>query len=204
MHIKSKSVVLGLEQQNYTNRQGQPINQTFLYYFHPLDHFDTRLERGYRVLRIDVYPDFSMSDFSSEFPAIYEFKQSAVRGRQGKAEPKLTEIKFEKSITIDTSRGSLILGAKFVEVEGEDSSYKGLKLFILGDYVNEDDSVGVLPIEMNLQNAKFSSFPKLPGIYDLNLQSARGRGGTAIYKLIDVKFLSAWGDISNQPNQQAG
>jgi hypothetical protein len=204
MHITSKSVVLGLEQQNYTNRQGLPVNQTFLYYFHPLDHFDTRLERGYRVLRIDVYPNFSISDFNSEFPAIYEFKQSAVRGRQGKAEPKLTSVKFEKAVTVDTTRGALILGAKVVEVEGEDSIYKGLKLFILGDYVNEDGSIGLLPIEMNLQNGKFSSFPKLPGIYDLNLQSARGRGGTAVYKLVDVKFISPWGEVSSPPNQQAG
>jgi hypothetical protein len=193
----SRSVVLGIQKRQYINRNGQEVCNTFVFYYNPLNFHDSRMERGYITLSLDIFPDLSISDFESEFPALYDFKTSLRRDlRSGKAVPQLQSVNFIDNVTIDDSDHVLILGVKKIDYDVDGSRYRGVKLFYvdLNSYLSTDSVVGLLPIEQNIANADLKQFPRLPGFYDLDLEEVRGSRGAAIFKLHGATFKAPWGD----------
>ncbi len=64
-----------------------------MYYFEVSSKANSSLQKGFILFNKDIYPDFSLSDFS-QVPGVYELGFRATRGRRGKLEPKLVSIDF--------------------------------------------------------------------------------------------------------------
>ncbi|MEG3439902.1 hypothetical protein V0288_22435 [Pannus brasiliensis CCIBt3594] len=199
----SNVVVLGIERRSYFKRgTNEEVVNCRVFYYKTQDKHNSRLERGFFPLVMDVHPDFGISDFESDFPAVYDFKSCLRRDlRSGKGIPVLQEIEFIDNVIVDKSDGFLVLGAKKLDFTTEDGSrYRGIKLFYLdvNGYQVSDDAVGLLPIEQNIADAKFDIFQRLPAYYDLDFGEVRGRGGSSVIKLFGAKFKAPWNHGSSQ------
>lgn len=186
-----KYAVVAVESGSYTTRSGEEVNFTKIHYFNLKDKYNSSSQKGFVLLTNDIYPNFSMSDFSA-VPGIYNLGFRPFRNRQGKMSPRLVSLDFVSPLTIKENKDLfLLLGAKKYNFEVEKGkTMKGIKIFAV-DPLSHDDSdnyLGLQIIEGSLNNSKIDSFSQTPAYYDLQLKEIRGRNGVSVYKPIDATF----------------
>ena len=193
----SKYVVLSVESVNYTNRAGDEVNLSNIYYFDPAEKMESRLDKGFRLLNKNVYPDFAVSDFS-ELPGLYDLTFRPFRNRRGKPESKLTTLNYDKPLQISQKGNSLLVfGAKRYDYQPTEGGkvIKGVQFFAIDPmgYCNDENWVGYPLIEASVDKGDLSQFPTVPGYYDIDLEQIRGRNGDSLYKAKSVKFVVPFG-----------
>ncbi|MDJ0729343.1 MAG: hypothetical protein QNJ33_05045 [Crocosphaera sp.] len=190
-----KCVVLGVESSSYTSRSGEEVNYTKMYYFEVSSKANSSLQKGFTLLNKDVYPDFSLSDFS-QVPGVYELGFRASRGYRGKLEPKLVSIDFLSPLSIKENKDYfLIIGAKRYNFQPTNGSLmKGVKVFAIDPMTHEESEsyLGLQILETSISKAKLDSFNQIPGYYDLAMEQVRGRNGTSIYKAVAATFKESY------------
>lgn len=194
--MSNKYVVLGVESVSYVNKSATEVNIVRIYYFDLSDKGDDRLEKGYRLLSKDVYPDFSASDFP-EVPGIYDLQFRPSRNRMGKMEPKLVSVDFKESFKI-SSRDNyylLLAGKRYsFQADGKGKPINGIKFFMIDPlgYQESDNFLGYPILEASLDKSAFDPSFAFPGYYQVELEQVRGRNGDSLYKLVFLKLHSAF------------
>ena len=186
-----KCMVIGVESGSYTTRSGESVSFTKMHYFSLSDKHNSSVQKGFVLLNKDIYPDFSISDFS-QVPGIYNLGFRPSRNRRGKMEPKLVTLEFISPVTINQNKDLfLLLGAKKYNYEPERGKIvKGIKIFAVDplSHDDSDDYLGLQVLEGSINKGKLDSFSQVPGYYDVVMEQIRGRNGDSVYKPIAATF----------------
>lgn len=197
-----KYIILGVESGSYTTRSGELISFTKMHYFSLNDKQNSSSQKGFILLNKDIYPDFSISDFS-QVPGVYELGFRPSRNKRGKMEPKLVSIDFISPLTIKENKDLfLLLGAKKYNYEPEKGRImKGIKIFAVDPLSHEDsdDYLGLQILEGSINKGKLAGFSQIPGYYDVIMEQKRGRNGDSIYRPIAANFKDSY-SFSNPSN----
>ncbi|MDJ0729737.1 MAG: hypothetical protein QNJ33_07055 [Crocosphaera sp.] len=99
---------------------------------------------GFTLLNKNIYPDFSLSEFS-QVPGVYELGFRPARGYRGKLEPKLLSLDFFSPLTINKNKDLfLLIGAKRYNFQPNNgSTMKGVKVFAV-DPISQHESENYL------------------------------------------------------------
>lgn len=199
-----KCAVLGVESNSYISRSGEEVNYVKMYYFDVSSKSNSALQKGFTLLNQNVYPEFSLSDFS-QVPGVYELGFRPIRGYRGKLEPKLVSIDFLSPFTVKENKEYfLIIGAKRYNFQPSNgSTMKGVKVFALDPLSHEDSNnyLGLQILETSISNAKLDNFNQIPGYYDLVMEQIRGRNGSSTYKAIAATFKESYSLTSPSSSQ---
>ncbi|MDJ0510802.1 MAG: hypothetical protein QNJ64_16335 [Crocosphaera sp.] len=186
-----KCIVMGVESGSYTTRSGEFVSYTKMHYFNLSDKQNSSSQKGFTLLNKDIYPDFSISDFS-QVPGVYNLGFRPFRGRRGKMEPKLVSVEFVSALTINQNKDSfLLLGAKKYNYEPEKGKImKGIKIFVVDplSHTDSDEYLGLQVLEGSISKGKLENFSQVPGYYDVVMEQVRGRNGDSIYRPVAATF----------------
>jgi hypothetical protein len=203
--LPDKCVILSADSGSYISRSGNEVNYTNINYFDVSDKSDTKYWRGYIPLKMNVYPDFNLSDLSS-VPGCYHLTFRPAPSRtKGKTEPKLTDINFVNPFSLSESQNCLlVLGAKAYNFEDQKSrkTIKGVKFFSVdpSSYYDDSSFIGYPILENNIKGS-LDQFPTVPGYYNIEFEQIRGRDGQALYVPRMVKFEAPF--VPNQSQSQS-
>ncbi|WP_107668958.1 hypothetical protein [Cyanothece sp. BG0011] len=189
-----KCIVLSVESGSYTNRAGDEVTYCKMYYFNTSDKHDSRVQKGYTILVKDVYPNFTIDDFSS-LPGAYKLSFRPVRNRMGRLEPQLKDIEFISKFDIPRNNDfMLLLGVKKYDFQDQDGKpVRGVKFFGIDPLGYEESSelIGYPLIETNIKTT-FDVFTQIPAYYDVVFEQVRGRNGNALYKPTMIQHKAAF------------
>lgn len=190
-----KCIVVGVESGSYTTRSGETVSFTKMHYFNLNDKQNSSSQKGFTLLNKDIYPDFSISDFS-QVPGIYNLGFRPIRNSRGQMEPNLVTLEFVSPLTINENKDLfLLLGAKKYNYEPERGKImKGIKIFAVDplSHVENEDYLGLQVLEGSINKAKLDGFSQVPGYYDVVMEQIRGRNGDSVYKPMAATFKDAY------------
>ena len=199
-----KCIVLSVESGSYTNRAGDEVIYCKMYYFNTSDKHDSRLQKGYTILVKDVYPKFTIDDFSA-IPGAYKLAFRPVRNRMGRMEPELKDIEFISKFDVPKNNElMLLLGVKKYDFQDESGKpVRGVKFFGVDPLGYEESSelIGYPLIESNIKTT-FDTFTQVPAYYDVVFEQVRGRNGNALYKPTMIQHKAAFPLPSIPSNSQ--
>ena len=191
---------------SYVDKQGELKQSYDCSYINTKDLYNTNDDKGFIpvVSSLDL-SSFSPSDSFQELPAIY-LMQEKIKSRRRFGKKVMSRSffasEFKNSINFFGSSDSkdfdpnvfLCLGASYKSFEIEDRQIKGLKLFAISPFFDNDDGFLGHPIiepflPVQKPSLKWKDLHNLPAYYRLEFRDVRGRGGEAIPKVDSINYV---------------